>query len=93
MQDILSKQQNLFHGNMPIVLDTTIYKSAHFTITGSPDGYRTPKAKNKAKAPREIPNAPIHVISEPATTTAITGAHVGDTEVVEVKNIKSKKML
>ena len=40
-----------------------------------------PKTNDKAKVPREIPNAP-NVIIKPATTMAIADAHVGDSEVV-----------
>ena len=52
------------------------------SITGSEDGDRKTEVNAKAKEPREIENAPLNAITEPAAATAITGAHVGDTEVV-----------
>ena len=55
---------------------------AHLSITGSPDGDHKPEFNAKAKVPREIENAPMNVITEPAAATAVPGAHVGDTEVV-----------
>ncbi|MCJ1342139.1 hypothetical protein MMC31_000319, partial [Peltigera leucophlebia] len=75
--------KKLFHGIFLAGLDMPIQSPlAYFSITGSPGGDRKPEIKDKAKVPREIPNAPITIITNPAAATAITGAHVGDTEVV-----------
>ncbi|MCJ1346153.1 hypothetical protein MMC31_004367 [Peltigera leucophlebia] len=58
-------------------------KQAKKLFHGSPDGDRKSKlTSEKAKVPREIPEAPVNVVSKPATTAATAGAHVGDTEVV-----------
>ena len=56
----------------------------HLLITGSTDGDRKSEYNTKATVPREIENAPMNVITESTAATAVTvtGAHVGDTEVV-----------
>lgn len=54
-----------------------------YRSTGSLDGDRKIRVNAKAEEPREIAKAPTNTISEPVAATAtISGAHVGDTEVV-----------
>ncbi len=80
----IKQAKKLFNGKFqPLHLDATISRWAHLSITGSLDGDRKTEINAKANEPREIAKAPIiDTISEPVAAAAITGAHMGDTEVV-----------